>query len=191
MVISMSSVALAGNRATILDSRLDSNSELIVPTSPYDSDVNTAKINSADGTNAVLTAVLSNGGVGSVDIVNAGLHYTSVPTITIDAPTDGGQFVVGETVTQTNSEYTIKGEVTRWNDSDRILQLAHVGSTDGKYRTFTDTTPIVGVSSEAEWVPKLVEELQEIQQTAQNKIFDDFESDFLDFSESNPFGDLF
>ena len=183
--------ALAGNRATILDSRLDSNSELIVPTSPYDSDVNTAKINSADGTNAVLTAVLSNGGVGSVDIVNAGLHYTSVPTITIDAPTDGGQFVVGETVTQTNSEYTIKGEVTRWNDSDRILQLAHVGSTDGKYRTFTDTTPIVGVSSEAEWVPKLVEELQEIQQTAQNKIFDDFESDFLDFSESNPFGDLF
>ena len=94
-------------------------------------------------------------------------------------------------MTQTNSAFTIKGEVTRWSDSDRILQVAHVGSTDGTYRQFTTFVPVVGGSSNAEWVPSLVEELQEIQETAQNKIFDDFEGDFLDFSESNPFGDIF
>jgi len=32
--------------------------------------------------------------------------------------------------------------------------------------------------------------LQAIQADAQNRIFDDFEADFLDFSESNPFGDI-
>ena len=30
----------------------------------------------------------------------------------------------------------------------------------------------------------------QIQEDAKNTVFDDFESDFLDFSESNPFGDI-
>jgi hypothetical protein len=34
------------------------------------------------------------------------------------------------------------------------------------------------------------EGVNEIQVDAQNKIFNDWEGDFLDFSESNPFGDI-
>ncbi len=64
-------------------------------------------------------------------------------------------------------------------------------STDGTFKQFSTDVPVIGASSNAEWVPKLVEDLQEIQPTAQNKVFDDFEADFLDFSESNPFGDMF
>jgi hypothetical protein len=99
-------------------------------------------------------------------------------------------YIVGETVSQSFITYDMKGEVTRWSDSDNILQLAHVGATDGKFHTFTTTVPIIGATSSAVATPTLVQELQEIQKDAQNEIFDDFQSDFLDFSESNPFGDL-
>ena len=162
-----------------------------VPTSEFDSNSSTALLRHFNGDSAELTAVMTGGSISSVNIVDSGDYYTTVPTVTVDAPTAGGQFIIGETVTQDNSTYSIKGEVTRWSDSDRILQLAHVGSTDGQFRSFSTNAKIVGASSTAEWVPKLVEELQQIQNTAQNKVFDDFESDFLDFSESNPFGDIF
>lgn len=164
---------------------------ITVPTAEFDSGSTTALLRHFNGDSAQLTAVLTNGSISSVTIEDSGHYYLSAPTATVPASTTGGNFSVGETVTQTNTDYTIKGEVTRWSDSDRILQLAHVGSTGGGFKTFTTTTPIIGASSDAQWVPKLVEELQEIQESAQNKVFDDFEGDFLDFSENNPFGDIF
>jgi plastocyanin len=162
-----------------------------VPSSAFDSDSNTAILRHYDGEEATLSVTVSGGVVSAVAVTNGGLHYTTEPTLTVDNTTAGGNYLVGETVTQTNLDYSIKGEVTRWSDSDRILQLAHVGSTDGKFRTIGSSAPVIGASSDAEWIPKLVEDLQEIQKTAQNKVFDDFEGDFLDFSESNPFGDIF
>ncbi|MAI05481.1 MAG: hypothetical protein CMA07_07195 [Euryarchaeota archaeon] len=164
---------------------------ITVPSSEFDSNSNTALLRHFNGDSAELTAVMDGGSISSITIGDSGDYYTTIPTVTVDAPTVGGQFIIGETVTQDNTSYSIKGEVTRWSDSDRILQLAHVGSTDGTFKSFSTNSKIVGASSSAEWVPKLVEELQQIQNTAQNKIFDDFEGDFLDFSESNPFGDIF
>ena len=106
--------------------------------------------------------------------------------ITLDSASSG--YTVGETIIQAFTGYDMKGEVTDWSDSDRILQVAHVGATDGKFHTFTTTAQLSGQTSLAVATPTLVQELQEIQKDAQNQIFDDFESDFLDFSESNPFG---
>jgi len=84
------------------------------------------------------------------------------------------------------------GEVAKWSDSDNTLYLAHVGATDGKYHTFNTTRAVVSPS--ATYAPNLVEELQQIEEVAaglsQGDYFDDFESDFLDFSEGNPFGDM-
>lgn len=108
--------------------------------------------------------------------------------LTLDSA--GGGFTIGEKVTQTFSDFTMTGEVTRWSDSDKILQLAHVGATDGKFHEFTTSVIVVGETSGGRATPTLVSELQKIQNEAQNKIFDNFESDFLDFSEDNPFGDI-
>ena len=91
----------------------------------------------------------------------------------------------------------MKGEVAKWSDSDNTLYLVHVGADDGKYHTFNTSNAVV--SDDAVFAPSLVEELNYIQQVdsqgndepvTQNKYFDDFEGDFLDFSESNPFGDM-
>ena len=161
-----------------------------VPTSASDSDSITVFLDHLDGTRATATATIdaTTGSITGYTITDGGSLYSSAPTPTISAPDSGGDFVIGEVVTQVNTNYTIKGEVTDWSDSDRVLQLAHVGSTDGKYREFSLNRRVQGAN--ASWVPSLVEELQNIQQEAQNKIFDDFEGDFLDFSEGNPFGDM-
>lgn len=108
--------------------------------------------------------------------------------LTMDSSTNG--YIVGEYVEQDFVDYQMYGEVTRWSDSDNILHLAHNGASDGKYHTWTTTKAVRGTQSQASATPTLVQDLQNIQKDAQNQIFDDFEADFLDFSESNPFGDL-
>jgi hypothetical protein len=99
-------------------------------------------------------------------------------------------FIIGETVTQEFSTYSMKGEITRWSDSDNVMHVVHAGSTDGTFKEFGTTKLVTGATSNKSATPTLVEELQKIQSDFQNKIFDDFEADFLDFSESNPFGDM-
>lgn len=102
----------------------------------------------------------------------------------------GGGFTVGETVTQVFDDFTMSGEVTRWSDSDNTLWLTHVGATDGKFHEFTTSVIVQGGTSNGRATPNLVTQLNNIQKDNQNKVFDDFESDFLDFSEDNPFGDI-
>jgi len=124
--------------------------------------------------------------IASIDVIEyeGAFQYA----LTMDSASSG--YTVGETITQVHTGYNMEGEVTDWSDSDRVLQVAHVGSTDGKFHTFATNKQVTGATSGAVATPNLVQELQEIQKDAQNKIFDDFESDFLDFSESNPFGDI-
>lgn len=129
-------------------------------------------------------------GVANIDVVEkeAAFQYA----LTMDSSSSG--YTVGETVTQSFDSYDMNGEITRWSDSDNIMWLAHVGATDGLYHTFSTAKQVVGGSSGAIATPTLVQELQKIQEVelnqAQSTYFDDFEGDFLDFSESNPFGDM-
>ena len=176
--------------STTLTGDSASGTGFVVPTSASDSDSSTVLLEHADGRKATATATIDSttGSITGYTITDGGFLYSSAPTPTFSAPDSGGDFVIGEVVSQVNTNYTIKGEVTDWSDSDRVLQLAHVGSTDGQYREFSLNRKVQGAN--ASWVPSLVEELQNIQESAQNKIFDDFEGDFLDFSEGNPFGDM-
>jgi hypothetical protein len=137
--------------------------------------------------------------LSGIELTNIGLYYNTLPAVTLSAPFTGGNYKRNEQVTQVNSDYTIKGEVVKWSDSDNGLYLAHVGATDGKFHTFSTTGQVVGAESNAVYSPSLVGELQEIQSnystdpladTPQADYFDNFEGDFLDFSESNPFGDV-
>ena len=141
----------------------------------------------------------TDGTLNSVALLTSGIYYNDPPTITFSAPYTGGQYERNEVVTQSAADgsYNMKGEVGRWSDSDNVLYLTHVGATDGKYHTFNTSNAIVGEN--ATYAPSLVEELNYIQQVdvvgndepvAQNQYFDDFEGDFLDFSEANPFGDI-
>jgi hypothetical protein len=85
----------------------------------------------------------------------------------------------------------MSGEVSKWSDSDNKLHLIHVGASDGDYHTFT--TGSITLSGDARTDSDLtvnaVAEENKISENEQNTDFSTFAGDFLDFSESNPFGD--
>jgi hypothetical protein len=138
-------------------------------------------------------------GVAEVDNIENFAAYQYV--LTMDSASNG--YIINEPVTQTFDDYTISAEVVKWSDSDNKLYLAHVGSTDGLYRQFTTTRQVIqsvlfneaGEEIVTAATPSLVEELQNIQQNSAGgsndeiPTFDVSAFEFIDFSESNPFGD--
>lgn len=191
--------ARVGSRSTLLDDRYTTPGNNAVITTDnsgeeWDSDANTAYLNHFNAVNGSATVGISNGEVTSLIIQDAGLYYDTPPTVTISAPYEGGKYERNEIVEQDQGSFTMKGEVVAWSDSDNLLYLAHVGATDGAYHSFSTSYPVIGQESSTTYAPSLVSELQNIQEVdtgiAQSQYFDDFEGDFLDFSESNPFGDM-
>ena len=135
------------------------------------------------------TAVLSgSGAITAITITNPGGAYGVAPTVTIDAPA-GVKYTVGEMADQTLADGTIlSGEIAEFNPDTNILKLVSVGANDGKFhlpsinRTFVDRTTSEGA------VVSVLNEDNQISANEQNEYFDTL-TDFLDFSESNPFGD--
>lgn len=105
-----------------------------------------------------------------------------------------GDFEIGETVSQTIGTNVISAEVV---DIDASVSnaikvyVSHSGATNGNYTTFVTTSQVVGADSLASGTPTSVDE--DLQDGAQNDAFDTVDQggdiDFIDFSESNPFGD--
>jgi len=80
-------------------------------------------------------------------------------------------------------------EIVNWDASTNILEVAHIGSTDGKFRTFSAGTSITSVTSDiTKTISAINEELQ--QANSQNASFETTGDDIIDFSEGNPFGEV-
>lgn len=131
--------------------------------------------------------------IADVDDISRDYGYEYL--LTLDSA--GGGFTLGETVNQTfSSGVVMSGEVSRWSDSDLILGVINAGADDGLYHTFISGTSIVGTTDldtsanerfALAHVVSVAEDNQ-LSETEQNTYFDTL-TDFLDFSESNPFGD--
>jgi len=134
--------------------------------------------------------------VAAIDDIERDYAYEYL--LTLDSASYG--FVIGETVNQLLGESgdLMSGEVSRWSDSDNVLGVIHAGGNSGVYREFTPgaiisgTTPqgsLIGTISQAN--VNLVEEVNKLSENEQNLDFETTQDDlgFLDFSESNPFGD--
>ena len=187
--------ARVGTRSTLMDSRYTTpGNDAVIATqsAEWDSDSTTSYLNHFNAVSATMTAGISDGRLSSIIIQDGGIYYDNPPTITFSLPYEGGTYKRNAVITQDNSTYNMKGEVAKWDSAEGVLYLSHVGATDGKYHTFSTNLPIV--SDDATYAPSLVEELQQIQEAetgmSQGDYFDDFENDFLDFTESNPFGDI-
>jgi|DEB0MinimDraft_4_1074332.scaffolds.fasta_scaffold04290_3 hypothetical protein len=130
-------------------------------------------------------------GVESVDNVEGAHAYQTILTFS----STSGDFVFNENVSQTIGDYTITGEVVNINNSDpesKKIYVAHTGGAgDGEYHGWTTTAPVVGATSGANGTPISVGE--DLQDGAMNDSFNTTleggDIDFIDFSESNPFGD--
>ena len=149
----------------------------------------TVTIIDSTGVGAAITATVdsNNGKVNGLTITNGGSGYTN-PTIrfTEPAPTT---FQVGETITSPSGDTLMRGEVVKYSDSDDKIHIIHAGADDGKYRTFGIGKKVVGLKSGAGGVITLIVEDNQLSQNEQNTDFSTG-ADFIDFSESNPFGDV-
>ena len=146
-------------------------------------------IASTGGASATATATINNvGGVASVVVTNGGAGFPAAPNVTIAIP-DNADFIHNNVAQQILADGTLlRGRVQSWNDSDNTIQLTQFGGNDGKYhdpvigRMFYDT--VTGAGGK---VTSFTENLQQSERE-QNDYFDSL-TDFLDFSESNPFGE--
>ena len=83
----------------------------------------------------------------------------------------------------------MRAEVAKYSDSDDKLHLIHAGADDGKYHTFAVGKKVLGLKSNAGGVITLVVEDNQLSENEQNTDFSTG-TDFIDFSETNPVGDV-
>lgn len=138
-------------------------------------------------------------GVAAIDDIER--RYAYEYQLTLDSASFG--YVIGETVNQTlASGVVMSGEVSGWSDSNNTLHIIHAGADDGNYHTFITGRQIIGTTNHdsdgsvvnLKYSVSSVTSVSENNQLAQNEkndYFDTTQTDlgFLDFSESNPFGD--
>ena len=134
-------------------------------------------------------------GVTQIDKIE--LDYAYKYILTIDGTS--GIITIGEKASQTlESGVIVTGEVAKWSDSDSKLHLIHVDTSDDKYHTFVPDKPIVisaqpdGATSRLADSSFNVSAIAEDNQLSSNEQNADFSAgaDFIDFTESNPFGDV-
>ena len=125
-------------------------------------------------------------GIEAIDDIEQDHAYTYL--LTLDSASNG--YTEGFKVTQTLGDGTIMtGEVAKFSDSDNILHLVHVGANDGKYHEFVTGRNIIGDSDNSISAVTATSEDNKIAENEQNDDFETTADGFLDFTESNPFGD--
>jgi len=99
-----------------------------------------------------------------------------------------GAFEVGERVEQTLLDGTVlSAEVSKWVSDINTLSVVHLGGNDGKFHLPSTGRTFTGQESNASGTVSSVVEDNQLSANEQNNDFDGL--DFIDFSETNPFGD--
>lgn len=123
-------------------------------------------------------------GIDDIDEIEE-LGYNQVLSL-VDSATNHP--IVGGTATQTlSSGVTLTGEVVRWVDSSDTLTLAHIAANQPGLHTFTTGTISIEDSAGNTFIRTVSAVNEEL--NYENNQNDDFDVNFIDFSESNPFGD--
>jgi len=121
----------------------------------------------ATGVKATATAVLTNGKVTSINITNPGSGYTTAPTITIQ-----------------RSPSEPKGKVTRYDGTNKELELINIVG------TFVDNDTLVGEETGAEWTITSFSTIEkENDPGAENEWFELSGDKIIDWTAKNPFGE--
>jgi len=124
--------------------------------------------------------------------VSLTMDSDGMPRVANDGTTVSG-FIIGENITQTFTSGTIlTGEVAAWSDSDNILHLVNFGADDGAFHLPVIGRQVVGATSNNTTTVTAVSEELKQNENEQNSVFETTNDvmSFLDFSETNPFGDV-
>lgn len=134
--------------------------------------------------------------ISSINITYGGKFYTSAEAF-VDAPKERN-FEIGTLVTQTLANgITMTGEVAYWSGDSNVVTVVHVGAdSDGTtqgYHNFAGDLILNGEDN-GTLIKWFVDSVSEEYAEKTNAKINDFETTsddlgFIDFSETNPFGD--
>ncbi len=126
-------------------------------------------------------------GISAVDVIDD-THSYGLKLVVDNS--NGIDFKVGETVTQTLSDGTIiTSECVYFNSLNAELTLSHIRASDNKQHSIATGINITGGTTGAIWnVVSTVDSFGD--SFNKNAEFDTERNDILDFAESNPFGEL-
>ena len=118
-------------------------------------------------------------GIGDIDLIEDEQAYTTVMTM---ASGNGQNYVVNENITKSG---TVVGEVVAWNNITSKLTIKDVTT------TLATTDVLVGATSTAQYTINSIDDRMIFSNDAsvQNKDFEDQDTNYLDLSEVNPFGE--
>lgn len=129
-------------------------------------------------------------GIETIDGIEE--HSTYQYTLVLDDATPAENFEINEYVRQpidSDAGLYMEGNIVKIDNSINTIYIGHAGATDGNFRLFADSGTITGLTSDAEGIVISTGESNKISEDEQNDDFSSISGDFLDFSESNPFGD--
>ena len=129
-------------------------------------------------------------GIDAIQEIEENYAYTY--SLTLDSALTAGSWSVGDNVKQTLADGTImSGEVSAYSDSDKIVHLVHVGANDGAFHNFATNRSLITADSSGQALVTAIAEVNKLSANEQNDDFNTTATDmsFLDFSETNPFGD--
>ena len=120
--------------------------------------------------------------LSSINIIEPGLGYNSLPSVTVASPpsTGIGTFTFNELVTGSISG--AKGRVKTWDASTNTLKL---GTTNG---TFVPGDVIVGSASSAKYSVDFIQSAEFSDKYDKGDEIETLADTLLDFTETNPFG---
>ena len=128
-------------------------------------------------------------GIEEIDKIERDYSYSYVLTVNRDSPLSINDRI-GLIATQTfGSGVVMQGEIAKWSDSDNKVHLIHAGADDGKFHNFVAGQTVTGLTTGSTGVISLIVEDNQLSENEQNTSFSSG-ADFIDFSESNPFGDV-
>ena len=197
--------AFTASASAIMDSD-DSNNSVgsinIIDSGNFYASAPLVTLDSSTGTAANFQATAVSGIFGGevfiLAITNRGKYYAfdsaAVPPLVTIASPGTIIFTKGETISHKLPTTTLRGEVSNYRADSGVLSLIHVGADDGLYHQFAVQTDsdIVGSSGVKCGIKSFVEN-NKISNNEQNDIFEaastNVDLNFLDFSETNPFGD--
>ena len=132
---------------------------------------------------AAATAVVSSAGtITAINITNAGLGYSTAPTLTIQDPAldNTGNYKFNEVVTGETSGTTAR--VRTWNGTTNVIELASVSG------SWTRGEKLVGQTSGASHTVRIIDLEPTDDGFADNLEIETQADAILDFTEQNPFG---
>ena len=137
-------------------------------------------------------AIILNGVVADINVLFGGSGYATPPTVTISPVGSNVTFEPGDKVYQTLSDGTVvEAEVAKYTDSDYKIHVINLQSSDGKYHDFVTGLLVHKDSANGNISVNIasIEQDNQLSQNEQNDAFSTEVADFLDFTETNPFGD--